>query len=338
MTGRRNIKPRVGMKDVAKRAGVSLSSVSRVLDNHADVSEVMRNRVMDAVASLGYTPDPLARSMRTGSTKTVGFVAGDTGNPLIAKIAAAAQLTLLDAGYSLLVANSQNDLHRELLNIQLLNTRKVDGLLLSLADEAATELTELVSELDVPVVLIDRELAGTQVSAVHSNHRTGIAAAASHLAKLGHQSIGLINGPENVRPSRERRIALEETLAEIPNTTALVKNGSFTEEHGYQATLELMRSEKSPTSLIAGSNQILVGVIRALRELNLRFPDDLSLVTCDDSVLAEFSTPPIAIISRDASEIGTTAGELLLRLLSGEPHETRTLNTRFTSASSCGPI
>lgn len=337
MTNMRKAKPRVGMKDVAKRAGVSLSSVSRVLDNHADVSDVMRNRVMDAVASLGYTPDPLARSLRTGSTQTVGFVAGDTGNPLIAKIGVAAQLTLLDEGYSLLVANSQNDPHQELVNIQLLNNRKVDGLLLSLADEEAEKVSDLIAGLDVPVVLIDRELAGVDVSAVHSNHRTGIAAAAKHLMEFGHRRIGLISGPTNVRPSRERRIALVETLSKLAGSEPLVAEGSFSEAHGYEATLRLMRTQNPPTALLAGSNQILVGVLRALRELELSFPDDVSLITCDDSVLAEFSTPPIATISRNASLMGSTAGELLLQQLAGHDVETRILSTRFTPALSCGP-
>src|SRR5690606_24847600 len=140
------------------------SSVSRVLDGHPDVSEVMRNRVLDAVASLGYRPDPLARSLRTGNTHTVGFVAGDTSNPLIGKIAVAAQLALLEAGYSLLVADSQNDPVQELTNIQVLDDRKIDGLLLSLADESEPAVVQCIAELHRPVVLIDRELSGVDAS------------------------------------------------------------------------------------------------------------------------------------------------------------------------------
>ena len=325
----KTVNPRPGIRDVAERAGVSLSSVSRVLDDHPDVSIRMRHRVMDAVAALGYQPDPLAQSMRTGTTMTIGFVAGDTSNPLLAQIALAAETRLRQFGYSLLVTNSDNDPANESKNIRVLLSRRVDGLLLSVADESDKELLAALAHNSTPAVLIDRSLAGEDLSALYSDHAVGIAAAAAQLIRLGHTKVALINGNPRVRPSRERSAALRKTFKGIPGSDVRVVNGSFSERHGYDTTIQLLRRESPVTAVIAGSNQILVGVLRALRDLDVSVPRDLSLITCDHTALAELHVPRIDTINRDASEMGEVAAELLRDLIAGAPPEQRTLPTKY---------
>jgi len=326
---------KLGIRDVAQRAGVSVSSVSRVLDNHPDVSDVMRNRVMDAVAALGYEPDPVAQSMRTGTTMTIGLVAGDTSNPLIAQISLAAELKLREWGYSLLVANSINDPTQELANIKLLLNRRVDGLLLSVSDEASEKLREQLESAAVPVVLLDREIRNIKISRVNSDHDRGITQAAEELLRLGHSRVALINGNPRVRPSRERANALRKAFRAEAGSGVNVVSGSFSDRHGYEAALALLQRANRPTAIIAGSNQILVGVLRAIRFLGLHVPDDLSLITCDQTPLAELHEPPIATIRRDASEIGVAAAELLRAAMQGGAAEQRNLPTRFEPAGSC---
>ncbi len=327
-----------GMKEVAERAGVAISSVSRVLSGHRDVSAVMRNRVLDAVAALGYEPDILAQSMRTGDTKTIAFIVSDISNPLIAEIALGAETVLRGAGYSMIVVNSMNSTSLELEHISLMKRRRTDGLLLSLADEGHPDLPAALERLAVPVVLVDRHLKSLDRNRmVFSAHRVGMSEALKHLDSLGHRSIALINGSLSVRPSRERAKAVRRFAKKHPETHCTVLSGSFTGEFGYDATRELLAEADRPTAIISGSNQILVGVLRALRELDLKVPRDVSLITCDDSPLAEYMSPALDTITRDPKALGDQAANTLLSLLREEPVEPVKLPTHFQLRASSAP-
>ncbi|WP_158574106.1 LacI family DNA-binding transcriptional regulator [Streptomyces triticagri] len=327
-----------GMSQVAERAGVAMSSVSRVLSGHADVSEAMRARVMAAVEELGYQPNMLAQMLRRGATRTVGFVVGDISNPLLSQIALGAETTLRASDYALLLANSVNDPRLDAENIQLLHQRRVDGFLLSLSDETSEQTAEAVARTDTPTILIDRDLpTRAPTSAVLSDHRAGITRAVEHLVGLGHERITLIAGSPHVRPTRERIDALEEALEDSPGVVAQVRPGAFTEAHGRAATRDLLDGRRPPTAIIAGGNQILVGVLAELAAREIRIPHDLSLVTCDDVPLAQFFTPALATIRRDPYEMGATAARLLLARLGGAADEVATLPTQFSAASSCAP-
>jgi LacI family transcriptional regulator len=331
----RSAQPRPVMKEVADRAGVALSSVSRVLNGHPDVSEVMRNRVIDAVAALGYEPDMLAQSLRTGATMTIGFLVGDISNPLMSQIALGAETKLRAAGYTTMLTNSINDPTLDVQHLRLFQQRRVDGLLLSLSDEADPAINAALERLEVPGVLVDRQLDGSPFAAVLSDHASGIGAAVTKLVELGHTRIGMVSGNPNVRPSRERASALRKTCRSASGVSAVVKASAFSSEHGYRATLDMLRAVDAPTAVIAGSNQILVGVLRALHELELSVPGDISLITCDDIPLAEFLTPPITTVSRDFAAMGHLAAELLLDQLAGGPARTEVLPTGFRLTPSC---
>lgn len=326
---------RMGIRQVADRAGVAQSSVSRVLSGHPDVSQVMRNRVLDAVSALGYEPDMLAQSLRRGATMSIGFIVSDISNPLFAEIALAAETRLQDRGYSLLITNAFRDPGTEADRIRMFSRRRVDGMLVSVSDEDHPGITEALSSLKLPVVLIDRVLPAVR-SAVLSDHAHGIGEAVTDLISLGHRRIALINGSAAVRPSRERQHALRRACRG-PAVTAIVRHGTFTPEHGYKSTIELLRGKEPPTAIIAGSNQILVGVLRATRELDVRVPRDVSLVTCDDLTLADFLTPALATISRDTAAIGRAAAGLLLDLIDDQPSRIDVLPTGFRPAGSCAP-
>ena len=322
------------MQQVAERAGVALSSVSRVLSGHPDVSGVMRNRVADAVAALGYEPDLLAQSLRRGATMTVGFVVGNIANPLFAEIALGAELALRASGYTMLLANSMGDADLDRSHVRLLAQRRVDGLLLSPTDEVS--VAPELERANIPAVMVDR---GTQavpsVSAVLTDHDTGIAEAVELLVGLGHRRIALVNGNPDVRPARERALSLRRACRRHDDVSAMVRSGAFTSEHGFTATSRLLNGPEAPTAIIAGSNQILVGVLRALGECGARVPADISLVACDEVPLSGFLRPPLATIWRDPQEMGAKAGELLLARLAGGGPKTVTLPTHFRATESC---
>jgi LacI family transcriptional regulator len=329
---------RVGMRDVAERAGVAISSVSRVLSGNPDVSPVMRNRVEDAVAALGYERDLIAQSMRSGQTLSIGFVAIDVANPIIAANSAGAVSELRKSGYSLLMSNSRGDPALDAEHIRHFELRRVDGLVLSLADERYPRTLEVLRKFDGPIVLIDRSLpADIPAGAVVHNHAEGMVPAAEHVLALGHRRLALINGAPNVRPSRERASSVRRALKGYPGATLVVRAGAYSSEHGYAATIAIFQESPQPTAVIVGGNQILQGVMQALRDLKLRIPDDVSLVTLDRVPLAEFLEPPLAHVTRDPIEVGRQAAVLLLEQIHGAAPRTVTLPTEFVPAGSVAP-
>ena len=329
---------RAGMRQVADRANVAMSSVSRVLSGHPDVSDSMRDKVLSAVQDLGYEPNMLAQMLRRGATQTVGFVVGDISNPLLAQIALGAEVALREAGYAMLLTNSVNEANLDATHIRLLQQRRVDGLLLSVSDETNADTLDALARTITPSVLIDRDLSPVDAaSAVLSDHAWGITAAVDHLVGLGHRRIALVAGSAHVRPTRERIEALEEALETRPGVVAQVRAGAFTEIHGAAATRELLTGRRKPTAIIAGGNQILVGVLGELAAQGRKIPADISIVTCDDVPLAKFFTPALAMIRRDPREMGSVAARLMLDRFGGGSAEAVTLPTEFVPADSCGP-
>ncbi|MGN6188192.1 MAG: LacI family DNA-binding transcriptional regulator [Conexibacter sp.] len=329
---------RPNIRDVAQLAGVAVSSASRVLSDHPDVSPAMRRRVLDAVAQLGYEPDFLAQSLRRGATLSVGFVVRDISSPLLAEIALGAETTLRrGGGYSMLVLNSEADPALDVEHIRLLERRRGDGLLISLADERHPDTLAALRSLSVPAVLIDRDVPEAEdASAVLADHESGMREVVAHLAELGHRAIGLAAGPLQVRPGREAVRAFR-TCCDALGVEATVEAGGFAAEHGYTAANRMLDASAPPTALIAGSNQIFPGVLRALRERRLRIPRDLSLATFDELALLGLLDPPIDVVRRGPQAFGERAAELLLKRGGGEPPERVVVPTTFEARGSSAP-
>jgi LacI family transcriptional regulator len=329
---------RTGIREVADHAGVAISSVSRVLSNHPDVSADMRDRVLHAVEDLGYVPDLLAQGLRRGTTSTIGFLVGDISNPLFSAIAVGAEQVLQEAGYAMVIANSLSDPDRDAAQLQVLRQRRVDGLIISLTNEKDRRTTRLLRDVDSPFVLLDRDVAGlASAPAVRSDHRSGILAAVDHLVGLGHVRVGFVGGLPTIRPTRERVQALRDAEELHPGLSTLVDCEAFTPEFGRRATAALLDAPEPPTAIIAGGNQLLAGVLAELRERRARVPRDLSLITCDRAPLGEFLQPPLATIDRDIREMGRAAAQVLLEVLMGQPPRQETLPVSFVPAASCAP-
>ena len=330
---------RASMREVAERAGVAMSSVSRVLSGHPDVSPAMSEKVMRAVEELDYQPDILAQSLRRRETLSVGFVVGDISNPLLAEIVTGAESTLRANGYSMLLTNSLGDPILEREHITLLSQRRVDGLVISILDETRVETLTKLQELEIPVVVLDRNLPPTiPASRVLSDHRSGMKAAALHLLELGHRRIGLIAGAA-VRPTLERRAGLEAAFVEYglpPTYTA--DEGVFSVDHGVAAMRRLLALPEPPTAVVAGGNQVMLGALRVVSERGLVLGRDLSFVGCDDIAITDLFQPPVAVVRRDNYAMGRAAAELLLaRLREDAAPSDVVLPTEFVARPSCGP-
>jgi LacI family transcriptional regulator len=328
---------RVGIRDVAQHAGVAMSSVSRVLTDHPDVSNVMRERVMQAVEELGYEPDWLAQSLRRQETKTIGFTMSDISNSVMARIVLGAESVLRESGYSMLLMNSEGVGDRDAEHIATLGRRRVDGFLIATAAEGHRRTITALREAGAPVVVIDRNMPRSLgASAAYFDHRAGMRDAVGHLLDLGHRRISLVLG-QAFRPTAERRRGLEDAYSErgLPATFDVVE-GHYSEQHGMEATERVLALDHPPTAIVAGSNQLLIGTLRVLKRHGLRIGHDISLASCDEISLTELHDPPIAVVHRDNAEIGRRSAALLLKRLQGEDEpETIMLPTTFEPRASC---
>jgi LacI family transcriptional regulator len=305
---------RPGIREVAEHAGVAISSVSRVLSGHRDVSEAMREKVMGSVDALGYQPDMLAQSLRRRTTLSVGFAASDISNPVLAETVTGAERVLRGAGYSMLLTDAEGDPALDMAQIKLLSQRRVDGLLLSLTDEADPGTIAALRAAEVPFVLVDRDVPeGLAAAQVRFDHRAGMRDAAAHLWELGHRDIALISGGPK-RPARERLAGIEEVFGS-GGAELRILSGPFTIAHGFEATRQVLGSSPRPTAIIAAGNLYMRGALRAFRELELVLGRDISFIGCDDVAVAEFHDPPIALVRRDPRRIGEVAARLLLARL-----------------------
>jgi LacI family transcriptional regulator len=328
---------RPGMREVAQQAGVAISSVSRVLSGHPDVSADMRDRVMAVVDELGYHPDMLAQGLRRQTTMSIGFAASTISNPVLTDAVIGAEGELRRAGYSLLLTDADGDPELDVANIELLQRRRVDAILLAHGDERHPAVRAAIEGAEVPRVLIDRDgPKGSKLPIVKFDHRRGMREAATHLRDLGHKDIAmLVGGPR--RPARERRAGVLDVFGKKGSGLCCeVLEGDFSIAFGYAATKELLAAPKRPTALIAGGNVLMHGSLRALREAGVHVGPELSFVGCDDVAVAEFHDPQIAMVRRVPRDAGVAAARLLVDLLVNEiPPQDVTLPTSFAPGASC---
>jgi LacI family transcriptional regulator len=330
---------RPSMREVAEVAGVGVASVSRVLSGHPDVSGEMRRRVLVAVDRLGYEPNLLAQSLRRRETLAVGFLLSDIANPILSQIVKGAEAVLRDAGYSMVLTNSEGDSDLGVSHLRLLQRRRVDGLMLLTSEEDHPPTVELLSRLETPLVVIDRTFPESiDASYVLSDHEAAMNAGINHLLDLGHRHIGLIVGPP-VRPSKERQRALHQVFQKRGSPeTYEVCEGALSVEHGLEATKWLLDRPKPPSAIILGGNQLLVGALRMIHERGIELGRDLSLISSDDTPLAELHRPPVSVMARNVGQMGRVAAELLLRQMRDGDRPTRiVLPSEYIPRRSCGP-
>ncbi len=301
----------------------------------------MRERVLSAAEELRYEPDFVAQSLRRGVTASVGFIVRDISNPLFADIVKGAEQELETHGYSILLMNSLGDPSRDAKHLRVLRQRRVDGLILSLQSETNLTTLEALHETTAPVVLVDREVAGFEASAVLSDHFTGVHAAAKSLIKLGHRRLALIGGPPDVRASRERVRAFETACREgrLGARSYESKLGTYTHEFGYETTLTLLDRARWPTALIANGVQAGSGVLRALDERSLLLGIDMSVVICDEVEFLRLVKPAVSVVARDGEAMGIAAARLLVERMRDPdaPLRTEVLSTHYVARASSAP-
>jgi len=317
------------IRDVATRAGVAPSSVTRVLSGHPNVSDDLRERVLSAVQEVGYKPDLVAAGLRRGYTQTVGIIVNDVLNPVVAQMIDIVESELRQAGYGVILANSHGQPDNDIENVRLLHQRRVDALLAAFSDDQSRELVDAMSGLPIPVVLLDREMNSLDFSRVVSDHGMGARLLAEHLIERGHREIGVISGALTAYPSRSRVEALSEVLAKhgAPLRPTLIVAGRGSEEFGSQSVARLLDDPHPPTAIVIGNGNTpaIAGVIAELRRRGVRVGEDIALAGSDDGPLLALHTPGITVTARDVGDLARRAANLVLHQLENKRSSVHTV-------------
>ncbi|WP_216365597.1 LacI family DNA-binding transcriptional regulator [Sphingobium sp. SA916] len=305
------------IRHVAALAEVSLGTVSRVLNNHNSVKPAIRKKVLEAIDQLGFKPDAIAQSMRVGSTRTIGCILRDLTIPPLMAFISAAHDTLDAAGFSLLISNTEGREERERTLLSSLSRRRIDGIIFGNYTPIVGEFRDFLLELNVPIVLFDRNEAS--FDAVIVDHRAGVFQATKSLLELGHRRIALITGDQHLYLARERLQGYQEAFAEmgLSPDPSLLSSKSFLASAAYDVATDMLQRPEPPTAILAGGMDMLSGVLRAVHDRGLRIPEDISVIGAANSDLAELHSPPIAMIDWDYAKVGRLAATLLLDRING---------------------
>lgn len=311
----------VTLRDVARVAGVSTATVSRALEKPGAVADTTRSRVMEAVAACGYTPNIMARSLRKMETRLVTILLADVTNPFFNEIVRGIEQVAREHGYSVLLADSENDPGRENAYGDLLAAKRTDGMiLLNGRMPAGLTLPDAGEATDAPIVVACEYLPNIDLPTIQIDNIDAARRGTEHLLSLGHRRIGFITGPLWNVLSRDRLFGYRTAMLDrgLPFDEALVVHGNFSIQSGIAATERLLGLSQRPTGIFASNDEMAIGAIRAARDAGLRVPQDISIVGFDDIRFAAFVDPPLTTIRQPGQEIGRRAMTHMVHILAGE--------------------
>lgn len=309
------------IRDVAKQAGVAPMTVSRVINNSGYVSEDTRNRVEEAISRLGYVPNMLGPSLRFNQTNTLALVLTDITNPFWTTVARGVEDAAQEAGYSVILCNTDESEAKQDQYLTMLLKRRIDGILL-VPSTSTSNVVQTIKNQGVKVVVLDREVNDTEVDVVEGDSVGGAYQLTRYLIELGHQHIAILSGPQNVSTSSQRVAgfcrAIEE--ANLSHNTANIYWGEFSQTLGHEMVRRALQSTPRPTAFLAVNNFIANGALQALREMNIRVPEDVSVVSFDDIPVSINPMPFLTVAAQPAYEMGYQATQLLVaRLVNAGP-------------------
>ena len=327
------------LSELAKKLELSTSTVSRALSKPELVAEETRKRVVDAAEIYSYHPNRIAQSLRNRKTKVVGVIVSDIQNPFYAAVVRSIEKVATQSGYSLLISNADEDPRKEREALQLFAEMQTIGIIHASTGDNLRFLQNLSTQ-GIPVVDIDRESGLADADTVLVDNFLGAQLAGEYLTSLGHCHIGIVTGPLNLTPGRDRLNGFKKALNEAghPLTESNLVVGDFKEHSGYLGTLKLLTQPRLPTGLFVANNEMMAGALAAIRELGMKIPDDISLVSFDDVRWAKYVEPPLTVVAQPAEELGREAAELLFRRIKEEtPPVRRVLKPQLVVRNSCKP-
>ncbi len=327
------------MRDVATAAGVSTATVSRVLANHSVVRKSVRDNVLLTIQKLNYHPNRVARDLRSGLRKVVGVIIPDLQNPFLTQVVQGVEFVLCQAGYSLVLGNSDGLADREQTHLAVVHGEGAAGLIIVPSNDPRANYQQL-SSWDIPVVAVDRIPQGLQIDLVSTTNFQGAREATEHLLSHGYREIAFINGPQEVSVAQERLTGYCDALksAGIAIQEHLIIHSDFRQVGGRSAMHRLLRLRKPPRAVLVGNNLMTLGVLQAIHETGKKIPDEIAVFGFDDMPWAMSLRPPLSAVAQPAVEVGRAAAQMLLERLSNPRRLVRqlVLPTRLVVRSSCG--
>lgn len=329
------------IKEVAQRAGVSTCTVSNVLNNKRPVKPETKARVESAAAELRYKPSGVARSLKASRTLTLGMVVTTSTNPFYAEVLQAVEQRCYELGYSLIIANTRGNSERLKEALEVLRERQVDGTIL-MCTQVNPALHLSKDDLVMPVVVADWGITNLNVDLIQEEGRRGGYLAARHLLDLGHQAIGVLRGPSGKRTADERYSGFCDALQEagVELRKDWVAEGDFELAGGYLGAQTILKAKQRPTAIIAGNDMMAAGALKALQEVGLRVPDDMSLIGYDNIELSSYLVPSLSTIEQPKERLGANAVDLLLDRIKNpdSPLRTITLEPHLIARQSTLPL
>ena len=329
------------IKEVALKAGVSIATVSRVLNDKGPVAVETRQRILAAIEQLRYVPHGAARSLITNQTDTIGVLLPDLYGEFFSEVIRGVDLAARRNGFHVLISGFHSD-RAEIEAVLRALRGRVDGLIVLSPDVDAQSLRRNLPET-LPVVLLNTPVEGdgADFDAINLDNHGGALAMVRHLAGLGHRRIAFLRGPEENADARERLRGYRDALLalEIAGEEALELGGDFSEESGYRAGQRLLALEPRPTAVFAANDSLAIGCLFALREAGARVPGDIALAGFDDIPIARYITPSLSSVHVPIAELGTRAMERLLHAVdskNGHERHQETVATTLVVRGSCG--
>jgi LacI family transcriptional regulator len=331
------------IRDVARLAGVSSMTVSRVINGSERVSPATRQRVEAAIDELGYVPSRLARGLIRQKTGTLALIVPDVANPFFTLVVRGAEEVARRADYRLLLCDTRSDLELEREVIEELLAHRVEGIAIApVSDRSRTHLRRL-AKFGVPFVLIDRTVEGVDSDLIVGDNEGGARRLVTHLLELGHRRIGLIVEADEVSTARHRRQGYESALAAagVPVDESLIVRANADPSGGFDGTRRLLTLDERPTAVFAVNNLVALGVVEAVREAGLEVPDDVALVCFDDIEYASRMYPFLTVMAQPAETLGSLGTQLLLERIDGRSRDrgrSVVLSAQFIVRKSCGAV
>lgn len=327
------------IKDVAQRAGVSVTTVSHVINGTRRVSNDARLRVDEAIRELRFVPNAIARGLRSSRSHSLGVMIPNIANPFFAEIVSAVEEAAFSAGYSVILCNSGDDPNRQARYLRLLSEKQIEGLVLMTIGGAQELDGQAFSALSMPIVALDRELPLDGVDRVAIDQCGGARLAIEHLLELGHRRIACIAGPDDQLVARERVNGWRQALHAhgIEPAAEWCVDGDFTAASGVRAAEKLLALRPRPTAIFAGNDLMAFGALSACTAGGLRVPEDISIVGFDDILLSEFTNPPLTTVGQPKTEAGRLAIAMLLERIGTNPSERRAVRDTPTRRESLQP-
>ncbi len=310
------------MKDVAEAAGVSTATVSRVLTNGLYVRPEVRKRVLREVERLGYRPNLVARSLRAQQSNTIGMIISDIRNPFFTAISRTVEDVAYEQGFRVVLCNTDENPEKEAIYLRLMQDENVAGVIFSPTRQTLSSFT--TANLNFPLVIIDRSLPSGDMDVVQIDNIDAGYRLTTHLIENGYRRLAILCG-ETSTTGVERRAGYEKALREhgLVSSADHMRSIPPKTEAGYAATLKLLTSAQPPEALVTTNSLLAEGALQAIREHNLTIPDEIALVTFDDTTWASLVQPPLTLIAQPTYEIGQTAIDLLLQRVADPQRPTR---------------